>query len=878
LRLLTIICCLILASISAYGQIMIDTFAGGYIQSGISAQNVAFGFIVGVTRDPKGNLVFCDASNNVIRRINADGTVQTIAGLGIPGYSGDGAAATSALLNNPAYPNYDSAGNLYFADAGNYRIRRIDASGNITTVAGTGIQPSEGTIGPLGANGPAAQAQIGDVSGLAIDTAGYVYFIDTVNQLRRITPSGGIEYYPNCSGCIGEILALAADSAGNLYTSDFQHIYRISSDGVVHNFAGFGNLSTPNMGNGGTALNAPPSAFALLAADSAGNVYTEEVSLTIYDSPFIIRRIGTDGIINVVAGSFTGTLQTDGPALQAELFQNYGFGLTADASGTVTFVEDYRLRQLTTQSTIQTIAGNQPLSAQDGSPALNAWFIGPNSIAFDGAGNLYVGQTCMIQKVDSSGLVSTVAGTGQCSTTPPSGPALTTELTAVSSIALDSHGQVYFADIDGTLYVVSTEGLISKVVSVAEAGLPKIAIDSQDRVYVISMLGVFVQILPGSQPQLISLPVMNPLAGQAVAITVDSSDNVYVCCTANHTIYRLTPDFQVTALTVEGPEFVSALAVDASSNIWQGTTFTGSTNGGLTKGALPFGAGCCLYGDGGAAESAYIVPSALAFAPNGDLYFLDESNGRVRRIHGSPPTVPPAISSGGIVNAASLAGAAIAPGELITIFGSNFGPPGLDLSSPQNNVIPKALNNVHVYFGLGNEGAITARTPTQINVFVPYDVANDTSVQVIVDVDGVTSTPVTVPVALSAFGLSTADSSGSGQGAIFNQDGSYNSPSNPAARGSIVTLFGTGEGVTTPALPDGALVISTPYSTTQSPVTVTFGGQTAEIQYAGAAPFLPTGVFQINATIPADVPSGDVPITVSIGGISTTKTVTVSVE
>jgi uncharacterized protein (TIGR03437 family) len=240
--------------------------------------------------------------------------------------------------------------------------------------------------------------------------------------------------------------------------------------------------------------------------------------------------------------------------------------------------------------------------------------------------------------------------------------------------------------------------------------------------------------------------------------------------------------------------------------------------------------------------------------------------------------VPPAISSGGIVNAASLAGGAIAPGELITIFGSNFGPPGLDLASPQNNVIPKALNNVHVYFGLGNEGAITARTPTQINVFVPYDVANDTSIQVIVDVDGVTSTPVTVPVALSAFGLSTADSSGSGQGAIFNQDGSYNSPSNPAARGSIVTLFGTGEGVTTPALPDGALVISTPYSTTQSPVTVTFGGQTAEIEYAGAAPFLPTGVFQINATIPADVPSGDVPITVSIGAISTTKTVTVSVE
>lgn len=140
------------------------------------------------------------------------------------------------------------------------------------------------------------------------------------------------------------------------------------------------------------------------------------------------------------------------------------------------------------------------------------------------------------------------------------------------------------------------------------------------------------------------------------------------------------------------------------------------------------------------------------------------------------------------------------------------------------------------------------------------------------------SPPVTVPIAPSAFGISTADASGSGQGAIFNQDGSLNSHSNPAAPGSIVTLFGTGEGATTPALPDGALEISTPYSTTQAPVKVTFGGQTAQIQYAGAAPFLPTGVFQINATIPSGVAPGDVPISVSIVGISTTRTVTVAVR
>lgn len=209
---------------------------------------------------------------------------------------------------------------------------------------------------------------------------------------------------------------------------------------------------------------------------------------------------------------------------------------------------------------------------------------------------------------------------------------------------------------------------------------------------------------------------------------------------------------------------------------------------------------------------------------------LDPYAARVRRIHGSPPTTPPAISAGGVVNAASLTGGAVAPGELISIFGSNFGPPGLDVAAPQNNVIPDALNNVHVYFGSGHaEGRITARTPNQINVFVPYGLAGGTSTQITVDVDTVLSQPVTVPVASSAFGLSTADGSGSGQGAILNQDGSYNSASNPAAPGSVVTLFGTGEGVTTPALPDGALEISTPYSTTGAPVTVAFGGQTAQV-------------------------------------------------
>jgi uncharacterized protein (TIGR03437 family) len=879
---------LLATAISASGQITIDTFAGGYIPSGVPAQNVALGSLSGVTRDPNGNLVFCDYSNNVIRRINADGKIQTIAGIGILGYGGDGGPALSATLNNPGHAKYDGAGNLYFVDVGNNRIRRIDTSGIITTVAGTGIS------GSLGADGPATQAQIGSVTDLAVDTAGNVYFAEYGQAaIRRLTPPGHIEVYATCSACATSYsteLALALDKSGNLYVADQVHVFRISTDGAFHNFAGFGPYSTPNMGNGGLALNAPPSGFVQLATDSAGNVYTEEGNTFAGEQgTFIIRRIGTDGIINIVAGTFnlldTGTT-AGGPALQTPL--GGGLGLFPDANGVVTFVGYLSLCQLTTQATIQTVAGGQPLDAPDGTAARSAWFVQPNSIAFNHAGELYVGQPCIIQKISSNGLLSTIAGTGQCTaSSSSSGPALTTQLTQVNSLVVDSHDQVYFADFYGTLYVVSAAGVISEVAEITPAiPNPKLAIDPQDRVY---FLGdrIFGRVVSGQAPEYIDVPGSNPdeesSSVMGAGLAVDDSGNIYACCdetilSSLPIIFRYSPNlsFGLLNLAWTGPINDYGIAVDSSSNVWQGQSFLG-----LEKGTLSFGAACCSgtsYGDGGAAESAYISPSALAFAPNGDLYVLDSGAGRVRRIHGSPPTAPPAIAAGGIVNAASLAGGAIAPGELITIFGSDFGPPGLDVAAVQNNVIPKSLNNVHVHFGLGDEGAITARTQTQINVFVPYDVANATSTQVIVDVDGVTSAAVTVPVAPSAFGLSTAGSSGSGQGAILNQDGAYNSHSNPAARGSIVTMFGTGEGVTTPALPDGALEISTPYSATQAPVVVKFGGQTASIQYAGAAPFLPTGVFQINATVPESVTPGDVPITVSIGGIGTTRTVTVAVQ
>jgi uncharacterized protein (TIGR03437 family) len=845
---------LVFAASCLYAQITIDTFAGGHVQSGVSAQNASLPSVSGITRDPKGNLVIADSSLNVIRRVNSDGTIETIAGTGVPGFGGDGGPATRAILNYPTSPHYDAAGNLYFWEAKNFRIRRIDTSGTITTIAGTGIQ------GTLGAGGPATLAQIDFISDLAVDHDGNVYLGEPIEKnLRRVTPAGEIEIYASCPSCMPSLAThLAIDITGNLYLSDGSHIYKVTPDKVVHNFAFFG-ASSQTSGNGGPAIDAPPSNIFGLTADDAGNVYTEETPVG--NNPtaqFVIRRIGTDGIVNAVGGTLDiNGIQTDGPALQTALFTNAGFGITPGPNGTLIFADVFRIRQLTTQSTIQSIVGGHVNSVPEGTRALDAWFLQPTAIAFNNEGELYVGQSCIVQKIDSTGIIRNVTGI------------LCPTLNPIVSIAVDSRDQLYLADFMGSMYKLDANGVPNKITSFPLGPFPRIAVDSHDRLYYVAFIGEFGRIAPESQPQTID----TRFNGSGLAI--DSADNVYVCCERfGGLIDKYSPDLTPTQL---GPgQFAfqgeNELAVDAASNIWLGSRFFG-----LIKNSTPIGNGCCFYGDGGPAESAYISPSDMAFAPNGDLYFLDTVVGRVRRIHGSPPTVKPSISAAGIVNAASLEGGKIAPGELISIFGSNLGPPGLDLAAVQNNVIPAALNNVHVYFG-ATPGRIVARTNLQINVFVPYSVANATSVPIVVDVDTVRSDAITVPVAASIFGISTHDGSGQGQGAIFNQDGTLNSHAVPAARGSIVTLFGTGEGVTSPALPDGALVISTPYSTTQSAVIVKFAGQTADVKYSGAAPFLPTGVFQINAVIPAGVTPGDVPVTVSIGGVETTRNVTVAVQ
>ena len=165
----------------------------------------------------------------------------------------------------------------------------------------------------------------------------------------------------------------------------------------------------------------------------------------------------------------------------------------------------------------------------------------------------------------------------------------------------------------------------------------------------------------------------------------------------------------------------------------------------------------------------------------------------------------------------------------------------------------------------------------QTSAIVPYEVAGKTSTVVTVQYQGTASAGVTLAVTSSELGLFTANTSGSGQGAILNQDLSVNSASNPAAAGSIIVLYGTGEGQTSPAGVDGQAAINT-FPKPLQPITATVGGMAATVLYYGAAPTLVAGALQVNVQLPAGLPAGNAVVQIAEGSVQSPSTVTVAVK
>jgi sugar lactone lactonase YvrE len=325
----------------------ISTIAGsgtqGYLGDNGPAINAEIYNAASVATDNFGNIYFADSANSRIRKVAAStGIISTVAGNGTSAFSGDGGPATSASLYSPTGVAIDANGNLYIADTENSRIRKVNAAtGIISTVAGTG------TTGFSGDNGIATSATLSSPCGLAVDAAGNLYFADIYNvRVRKVAASTGIITTVAGNGTAGVAAngvpatttmlwspqSVAVDFSGNVYIADGANvIYRVGTDGLIMVAAGTESIDYigPNTfsGDNGPAINATISVPHQIAVDAGGNVYFAD------NGNDRIRKItATTGIISTVAGNGNAGYSGDnGPATAAAI--GGARGVAVDASG-----------------------------------------------------------------------------------------------------------------------------------------------------------------------------------------------------------------------------------------------------------------------------------------------------------------------------------------------------------------------------------------------------------------------------------------------------------------------------------------------------------------------------------------------------------------
>lgn len=639
---------------------IITTIAGnnlsGYSADGVAATTSKLNFPTGLAVDGSGNIIIADKDNSRVRKVSPAGIITTIAGIGISSYFGDNGPATGAILNGPSAVAIDATGNIFIADQNNNVIRKINTSGIITRFAGNA---SSGFSGDMG---PATASQLSFPSGVAVDPGGNVYIADYANsRIRKVSTSGIISTIAgkNTSGYSGDggaataaelyhPYAVMADATGNIYFSDCGNncVREISPSGIITTIAG--NGSPAFSGDGGPATAARLCSPKSIVKDAGGNIYVADSGSS------RIRKISTSGIISTFAGGFgdgvpatanslnplglltdaagnvyvsdadnmrtckintSGTIITvagslvcgyagdGGPATNASL--SYPSGVVKDVGGNLYIVDkdNYRIRRVSAAGIITTICGIGITGyTGDGGPATNATMNQPNHAAFDVAGNLYIVDQVnfCVRKISTTGIISTVAGTGVFGNSGDGGPATAAELSRPLAVAFDPEGNMVIADSwTGTLHRVNSAGIITTIAGTGTAGYSgdggpassaqmsptDICIDSCGSIYIsdsrercrkINALGIITTIAgtgargftgDGGPATAATLSYPNGIA-------LDAAGNIYFSDYDNYRVRKIQ-SMQLPRITVPFPLCVGATAV--ISDAAPGGTWT-STN------------------------------------------------------------------------------------------------------------------------------------------------------------------------------------------------------------------------------------------------------------------------------------------------------------
>jgi sugar lactone lactonase YvrE len=660
-------CMLTMVATASAATPKVITVAGGYLGNGKPAASASLANPGSVARDAKGNLYVSDTDNCLIRRISTKGTITSMAGTGICGYSGDGGPAKSAMIYAPEGLAFDGNGNLLFADIGNSRIRKITTAGTISTIAGNGA------FGYSGDGGPATQASLADPLAVSADPLGNIYIADSSNQVIRMVDTAGAihtvagNHTPGFSGDGGPATSaqlryprgVLADSNGNFYISDSANlrVRKVDSTGTINTYAGDGHSG--NGGNGGPATQAglgPERGLFLgggmLYIVAGANVWAVDLNTQ---------------IINLVAGTTQGAIGFNGdgmPALSTSF--NFPWGLAFDAGGNLLIADsgNNRIRKIDASHVVTTIAGGY---IGDGGPARAASLNVPSyfggHLTFDPTGNLYIADTYnnRVRKVSPTGAISTVAGTGITGYTGDGGPASAATLNMPNGVAADDLGNVYIADGNGVIRKVDSTSTITTLSHTSAEGL---AVDTSGNIYAADMDdNVIWKITPAGAAGVVAgvlgqygyngdgIRATQAWLWAPAGIAVDKAGNLYIADYDNSRIRKVNTSGTISTVAGNGLfgysgdggaataamlSFPTDVGVDAKSNFYvadsancrirvvdsAGTinTIAGTGNAGYNGNGLP-------------ATATNILPSAVNVSPKGIVYGTDVASDRVRKIH-----------------------------------------------------------------------------------------------------------------------------------------------------------------------------------------------------------------------------------------------------
>jgi uncharacterized protein (TIGR03437 family) len=523
--------------------------------------------------------------------------------------------------------------------------------------------------------------------------------------------------------------------------------------------------------------------------------------------------------ISTYAGDETAGYAGDaGAPTSAEL--NLPLGLAFDSSGNLYIADSFnqRIRKIS-GGTITTVAGDGTGGySGDTAAATSAELLGPAGVAVDSSGNLYIADTGnhVIRMVNTSGTITTFAGTNTGGYTGDGGAAVDAELDSPTSVAVDASGNVT------TVVGAFTPQLLNDPETVLVDKFGNLYISDQRGYRVLKYSNGNLTVLAGNGyigSSGDNGPGPDAALDEPSGIALDASGYLYICDTDNNRIRKVSPEGIITTIAGLG------------------------TSG--------------YYGNGGFAAGALIsFPRGIIVDGSGNVYFSDTENSVIRLLQ----PVAPAITSGGVVNAASFA-AEVSPGALASVFGANFTGTGLDAIAP-SLPLPSSLGGVSVQVN-GVAAPVLYESSKQINFQVPWETKTGTAT-LTVSTNGVKGNQVTVKVESAAPALFVQGSHAIAQ----NYPGyTLNSSSNPAAAGGIIIAYLTGAGAVSPQPADGAPAGSSPVSMVTPTVTATIGGQTATVSSAALAPDF-VGLWQVNIEVPMGVTQGELPLVVSVDGQS----------